>query len=310
MQPELLTQQQVAVAGPTAVGKSELGLRLAERLGGAILCADSRQIYRDLDLGTAKPSVADQQRVPHRLFDIADPRDTFTVSQYDQAAEQALAATHAAGQLPIVVGGTGLYFRTLLYDYTIPEVAPQPELRAELEARPVADLHRELVEVDPVAAARIHPRDQRRLVRALEVFLMTDIPISAHQQRALELQPNWIYVAVTAPKELLWKRIAQRIAVMVKDGLPEELEALRARYGRDLPLLQTLNYAEIGRYLDGEWDLATAQEQMLIHTRQYAKRQLTWFKRDPGLKWFEISCPEDVQSAVDWVTEAVQRRQA
>lgn len=304
-----MTPPLIALAGPTAVGKSELGLLLAERLGGEILCADSRQIYKDLDIGTAKPEPEDYARAPHRLFDIADPRETYTVAQYRQAAEAAIAEVRAKGKLPILVGGTGLYFRTLLYDYSIPEVPPQPELRARLEAEDAADpgcLHRRLSVSDPVAAARLHANDLRRIVRALEVEAVTGEPISHWQSRSQGLRQGVLYYALTAPKLLLHRRIAQRIERMFGQGLAAELEGLRARYGADLPLLQTLNYAETGDYLDGKITLPQAKEAMLIHTRQYARRQLTWFRRDAEIEWCELQEARELAPLADRIAARLQ----
>lgn len=299
----------IALAGPTASGKSALALELAAELSGEILCADSRQIYRGLDIGSAKPSVAERQRVPHHLFDIADPRDTYTVAQYQRAAEDCLESLQQSGKIPLLVGGTGLYFRTLLYDYGIPAVPPQPELRAQLEAEEATDpgcLHRRLQAWDPAAAHKIHAQDLRRIVRALEVQTLTGKPIS-QQQRAGQLRAGTYYLALSLPQEWLYERIQTRIEAMIAEGLIEEVQTLQREYGADLPLLQTLNYAEIAAYLAGQWDLATAKEQMFIHTRQYAKRQRTWFRRDRELQWFVLERAADLPRVQKQVREAVLR---
>lgn len=282
----------IALAGPTAVGKSRLGLLLAEALGGEIICADSRQIYAELDIGTAKPTQAEQARVPHHLFGVADPRETYTVAQFCQAAETAVAGIQARGRVPILVGGTGLYFRTLLYDYSIPEVAPQPDLRQRLHAEEAAApgcLHRRLQQSDPLAAERLHAHDIRRLVRALEVETITGRPISYWQSRSPGLNRPCLYLALTSPQPLLWRRIQLRIEAMFAEGLLTEVASLRERYGRELPLLQTLNYVEAGDYLDGCRSLDATREAMFIHTRQYAKRQLTWFRRDAEIQWHTLT---------------------
>lgn len=289
----------IALAGPTAVGKSSLGLMLAEQLGGEIICADSRQIYAELDIGTAKPTVTEQARAPHHLFGIADPRETYTVAQFCAAAETAIGDIHARGRVPILVGGTGLYFRTLLYDYTIPEVAPQPELRDRLNAEEAAEpgcLHRRLQQSDPSAAARLHANDTRRIVRALEVEAVTGRPISHWQSRSQGLNRPCLYLALTSPQPVLWPRIQARIDAMFTEGLLAELEGLRQRYGKDLPLLQTLNYAETGDYLDGVCSLDEAKQAMFVHTRQYAKRQLTWFRRDAEIRWHSLGAAEDLDA--------------
>lgn len=285
--------QLIVVAGPTAVGKSALAFEIARQNQGELLCADSRQIYKDLDIGTAKPSAEEQQAVPHHLFDIADPRETFTLVQYLEAAEAALADIWKRGKLPVIVGGTGLYLKSLLYAYQIPEVAPQTELRQELLAQEsdkgTGYLHQYLSSVDPITAARLHPHDLRRIVRALEVLEVTGQPISAQQGREPELRYACLYLGLNMPRPQLETRIMQRIAEMIQIGLIDEVKALRERYGSELPLLQTLNYREVGDYLDGKMDLATTMNAMHIHTRQYAKRQMTWFRKDPGIHWLDLN---------------------
>lgn len=282
----------VVVAGPTAVGKSKLAFELARDNQGELLCADSRQIYKELDIGTAKPSRAEQAAVPHHLFDIADPRATFTLVEYLAAAEIALTDIWRRGKLPVIVGGTGLYLKSLLYAYKIPEVAPQTELRQSLLAAEAEQgeghLHQRLSQMDPVAAARLHPNDLRRVVRALEVIAATGQPISAQQSREAELRYPCLYLGLSMPRPRLEERIVQRIVEMIQTGLIDEVKSLRERYGADLPLLQTLNYREIGDYLDGKMDLPAAMQAMHIHTRQYAKRQMTWFRKDAGIHWLEL----------------------
>ncbi|HEY9838955.1 MAG TPA: tRNA (adenosine(37)-N6)-dimethylallyltransferase MiaA [Candidatus Obscuribacterales bacterium] len=302
----------VALAGPTAAGKSALGLLLAQTLDAEIICADSRQIYKHLDIGTAKPTPEERHAVPHQLFDIADPCETFTVAQYCEAASACIAEVSARGRVPILVGGTGLYFRTLLYDYSIPEVPPQAELRRELEAEDRSDpgcLYRRLQAKDPPSALKLHPNDLRRIVRALEVEAITGRPISAWQSRSQQLRRPCRYLALTSPQDVLWRRIRQRIDAMFAAGLLAELEGLRARYGRDLPLLQTLNYAESGQHLDGILSLEAAKEAMFIHTRQYAKRQLTWFRRDTEIEWHSVSEAQDISRLAEQLARELGARQ-
>ncbi len=295
----------IAIAGSTASGKTQLALELAAQLDGEILCADSRQIYRELDIGTAKPSQAEQAQVPHHLFDIAEPLENFTLSQYCQAAENCFAQIEAKDRLPFLVGGTGLYFRSLLYDYTLPQVKPQADLRTELETWDNQRLAMELQRVDPISAERLHLNDRRRKIRALEVYQVTGQPISQWQTRSQTINRRCLYLGLRVPKERLYQRIQQRIQIMIDQGLIEEVEQLRQKYGKDLPLLQTLNYAEINAYLDQHWDLESAKEKMFIHTRQYARRQITWFKRDQEIKWFELNSSADLKQAAEWVKSAL-----
>lgn len=295
----------IAIAGPTASGKTQFSLRLARALDGEIICADSRQIYQDMDIGTAKPSAQELGQATHHLFDYVDPRETYSVANYRKAALAKIAAIQERGKQPLLVGGTGLYFRTLLYDYNLPEVPAQPDLRETLEQLPLDTLKAELIAVDPVAGERIHLNDRFRLVRALEVFKVTGRPISSFQTRSSGLSMPCLYVGLRLPKAYLYERIQQRIEQMFKSGLIEEVKALQQKYGPELPLLKTLNYAEVTHYLNGVYDLDTAKEKMFIHTRQYARRQRTWFQRDQEIHWFDIESPQNIQSAVRWVTEQI-----
>ena len=288
----------IVLAGSTASGKSSLAVDLAVALNGEIICADSRQIYRELDIGTAKPSLTDLQKVPHHLFGIVDPQETFTLTQYRHAAEACIKTLEAEGKTPILVGGTGLYLRTLLYDYSIPAVSPLPEFRERLEREETAEpgsAHRRLQTVDILAAEKLHPHDSRRIIRALEVFETTGESILNYQQRSQQVRNNCYYYALNVSRDLLYKRIQRRIDNMIEAGLIDEVKALCERYGADLPLLKTLNYAEILAYLTHTIDLKQAKEQMFIHTRQYAKRQRTWFRRDADIRWFDIHKPEDLR---------------
>lgn len=298
----------IVIAGPTASGKSQLALAMSQTFNGALICADSRQIYQDFEIGTAAPSAAERALAPHHLFNVIDPRHTYTVAEYQTAVQTLLPQIWDAGLVPILVGGTGLYLRSLLYAYQIPEVAPQESLRQSLETQEQAEpghLHRQLQQVDPESAARLHPRDIRRIIRALEVYQVTGQPISAMQQRSAELRyPNCIYLGLRIERGLLEQRIRTRITAMINEGFVSEVERLRATYGADLPLLQTLNYVEIANYLEGKSTLSEAQELMAIHTRQYAKRQMTWFRQDPSLHWLDWQAQaSDVDSALQWVQQ-------
>lgn len=274
----------IVVAGPTASGKTALAMAVAEALDGVILSADSRQLYRGFDIGTAKPAAGELLAFPHRLIDVADPTETFTAARFRQLARAEIAAIHEAGRMPILAGGTGLYIRAVLGGYAIPEVAPDPALRARLEA--LADPHARLAEVDPVAAARLHPNDRVRIVRALEVFEITGQPISALQTRE-ESPYRLAFLALDWPREALYARINARTLQMFEAGLASEVEALAAQYGPDLPLLQTLGYAETLRWLQGELTQEEAVALIQQNTRRYAKRQVAWFRREPDAVWLE-----------------------
>jgi tRNA dimethylallyltransferase len=274
----------IVICGATATGKSSLAMNLTRRLSSVILSADSRQVYREFNIGTAKPTLAEQKLVPHYLIDICDPKDTMTVADYQ---EQAQALINSLGVSPLLlVGGTGLYIRSIVQGMKIPRVAPNYELRSQLESLGQTTLYGILQQVDPTAAQKIHPNDPVRTLRALEVFYITGIPISAQQG---ENPPNYpiLQIGLDCEVEKLDKRIHQRTEQMITDGLVAEVEYLCQKYGADLPLLNTLGYQEIKQYLRGEISLEAAKELTVLHTRQFAKRQRTWFRAYPQIEWFD-----------------------
>ncbi|WP_066424561.1 tRNA (adenosine(37)-N6)-dimethylallyltransferase MiaA [Anabaena sp. 4-3] len=274
----------IVICGATATGKSGLAVNLAMRLGSVILSADSRQVYREFNIGTAKPTLAEQKLVPHYLIDICEPTDTMTVADYQEQA-QALINSVAVSPL-LLVGGTGLYIRSIVQGMKIPRVAPDYELRSQLETLGQTTLYGILQQVDSTAAQKIHPNDPVRTLRALEVFYVTGIPISAQQG---ENPPNYpiLQIGLDSQVEKLDKRIHKRTEQMITDGLVNEVEYLCKKYGTDLPLLNTLGYQEIKQYLNGDISLETAKELTVLHTRQFAKRQRTWFRAYPQIEWFD-----------------------
>ncbi|HEY65688.1 MAG TPA: tRNA (adenosine(37)-N6)-dimethylallyltransferase MiaA [Caldilineae bacterium] len=284
----------IAIVGPTAVGKTALSLDLAEAIDGEIVSADSRQIYRYMDIGTAKPTPAERARVPHHLLDVVDPDQTLTLAQYQRMAYAAIEEIHRRGRVPLLVGGTGLYVRAVLEGLRIPEVPPQPELRAQLQAEAAEKgaqaLHDRLAALDPVAAARIDPRNVRRVIRALEVCLVTGRPISELQQAS---PPPYriLRVGLTRPRAELYARIDARVDAMIEAGLVGEVRSLLARgYGPDLPAMSGLGYRQICRYLAGEVTLEEAVREIKRKTRRFVHQQQTWFRPDdPRIRWFDLS---------------------
>lgn len=274
------------IAGPTAVGKSDLALRLARALGGEIVSADSAQIYRGLDIGTAKPTAAERAAVAHHLIDVRDPRASFTVAEYQALARQAIAGIEARGRLPLLVGGTGLYIRAVLRPFDFAGAPPDPELRVELGRQEPHALYARLRALDPVAAARIDPRNVRRTIRALEVCLTTGRPFSAGWQPEPALPAGVTFVALTRPREELYRRIADRVRDQLRGGLLAEVAGLLAAgVPREAQSLQALGYKEAAAHLAGEIDRAALIELLIRRTRQYAKRQLTWLRREPVQQW-------------------------
>lgn len=311
----------IVICGPTATGKSGLAIALAQRLPGIILSADSRQVYRDFNIGTAKPTWAEQQQIPHYLIDICNPTETLTLADYQQQAqaliEQVLfssasidainrtqidAINHTqidtinrVSTIPLLVGGTGLYIKSIVRGLLIPRVAPQPELRSQLQAMGQPQCYAILRQIDPVAAAKIHPNDQVRTLRALEVFYVTGKPISEQQG---ERPPSYPILQIgldCADPDALARRIEKRTAHMIAEGFVEEVEFLCQKYGADLPLLNTLGYQEMKRYLSGEISLPEAEALTVLHTRQFAKQQRTWFRADPTIEWFDADAPDLVE---------------
>ncbi|MBG1257720.1 tRNA (adenosine(37)-N6)-dimethylallyltransferase MiaA [Nostoc commune] len=276
----------IVICGATATGKSGLALALAMRLGSVILSADSRQVYREFDIGTAKPTLAQQKLVPHYLIDICDPTDMMTVADY-QEQTQALIASFGVTPL-FLVGGTGLYIRSIVQGMKIPRVAPQIELRSQLESIGQSQLYVMLQQVDPVAVQKIHPNDSVRTLRALEVYYVTGHPISEQQGENPPIYPI-LQIGLDCDVDKLGARIQQRTEQMLADSLVEEVEYLCQKYGADLSLLNTLGYQEIKQYLAGDISLDEAKELIILHTRQFAKRQRTWFRAYPQIEWFDAN---------------------
>lgn len=281
----------VCLVGPTASGKSALALELAARVGGEIVSADSRQVYRHLDIGTAKATAAERAAVPHHCLDLIEPEEVFDVARFRAAAAAAVEDVTRRGRVPLVVGGTGLYVRALVGGLC-PAPARVPALRAALAAAAAAEgtaaLHRRLAVADPAAAARIDPRDGVRIVRALEVGLATGVPLSTWQARHgfAERPYEVLMLGLARPVAELDARIAARVSAMVAAGLLEEVRALRARgLGEEAPGLAAVGYREMLACLSGRLDLGAAVAATVLATRRFAKRQRTWFRREPGLRW-------------------------
>jgi len=283
----------VALLGPTAVGKTALSLDLAERLGAEIVSADSRLIYRGMDIGTAKPSAAEQARVPHHLLDLALPDMVLTLAEYQRRAYATIDAIHARGRLPLLVGGTALYARAVVEGLRIPEVAPDPTLRAELEQvlaeQGREELFRRLAAVDPATAAVIDARNPRRVLRALEIALLTGQSKVALE--GAEPPPYAVFmVGLTRPRDDLYARIDRRVLEMVDAGLVAETQRLLAAgYAPSLPAMTSLGYREMTAYLAGEMSLAEAIARIQVETHRFVRHQMTWYRKLPGMVWFDLS---------------------
>jgi len=281
----------IVIVGPTAVGKTEISIQLAERLDGEIVSADSRLFYRGMDIGTAKPTPEQRARVPHHLIDVADPDQTWNLAIFQRAATEAIADIRARGKLPLLVGGTGQYVHAVTHAWAPPAAAPHPRLRAELESMAKSRgrdwLHERLAALDPAAAESIDPRNLRRTVRALEVVLTTGRKFS--EQRGQANSPyRLLTIGLTRPRSELYARIDARIDAMFAAGLLDEVRGLLAKgYSPDLPAMSSIGYRECAAVLEGCMTLEQARVQMRRLTRVFVRRQANWFKADDSrIKWF------------------------
>lgn len=279
----------IVICGATATGKSSLAFALAQRMNTIIISADSRQVYREFDIGTAKPTIKERKLIPHYLIDTCHPTDTLTLADYQDQAQQFI--NSPSTNPPLLVGGTGLYIKSITKGLKIPRVSPQPQLRSQLESYSQAERYNFLRQIDILASEKIHPNDEIRTVRALEVYYVTGKPISEQQG---ENPPNYpIYqIGLDCSTEEIKQRITYRTREMIEQGLVSEVETLMNKYGGELPLLNTLGYAEIKQYLAGDISLTEAEELINLHTRQFAKRQKTWFRAYPEINWFRANSPD------------------
>lgn len=283
----------IAVAGPTASGKSDLGMALARRLGGEIICMDSMQIYRRMDIGTAKPTAAERAAVPHHMLDIIDPEQPYAVADYAQAAGQVIAGVAARGRIPVLVGGTGLYLKALMDGLPLGGAGGDERLRAELNAIAgspggLEQLHARLAQVDPETAARLHPNDRRRVIRALEVYEQTGVPLSRQNRRTQGSGLQVLPLVLDWPREELYRRLETRVHRMMAQGLPQEVRALmESGVSPTAQSMQGIGYKEMVPAVMGECSLEDAAWKIIVHTRHYAKRQGTWLRGEPRCLWLD-----------------------
>ncbi len=284
----------VIIAGPTAVGKSEAAVALAKKVNGAVISADSMQVYRGMDIGTAKITKAEMQGIPHYLIDVLEPEEEFHVVRFQGLAKKALEEIYEMNRLPILAGGTGFYIQALLYDIDFTEEDPDKAYREELlriaEKEGTDALYQMLLERDPEAAEAIHPNNQKRIIRALEFQHLSGMPISLHNQteRQKEAAYRAAFFCLTRNRKELYERINARVDEMLKKGLLEEVRALKSRgLRREMVSMQGLGYQEILRYLEGEITLEEAITLIKTGSRHFAKRQLTWMKRERDVIWLD-----------------------
>jgi len=295
----------IVIVGPTAVGKTEISIQLAERLDGEIVSADSRLFYRGMDIGTAKPTPEERRGVAHHLIDVADPCTTWSLAAFQQAAAEAIASVHKRGHLPFLVGGTGQYIHAVVHGWTPPVTSPDARLRAELESRAELEgyqvLYEELQKLDPAAAERIDPRNVRRTVRALEVIHLTGRKFSEQRGQA-EGPYRLLAIGLTRPRPELYARVDARIEAMFAAGLLDEVKRLLdSGCSADLPSMSAIGYRECVNILAGRIDLEEAKVSMRRLTRIFIRRQANWFKLDdPSIHWFEAGKaePDEMEQSI------------
>ena len=289
-----MKERAIVIVGPTGVGKSDLGVLVAEGVHGEIVSADSMQVYRHMDIGTGKIRPEETRGVPHHLMSVINPDQNFTVAEYVQRADIAMKQIAARGRIPVVVGGTGLYVKALVEDFLFPDKGADWEFRDRMRDLAIAEgngaLHERLQRIDRIAAERLHPNDIRRVIRALEVFENTGVPMSQQisSHGPSERRYDTTTVGLTCHRDELYRRIDLRVDGMIELGLVDEVKALMAAgYCEALTSMQALGYKEIVGYLKGQYDLSTAIDILKRDTRRYAKRQLSWFTKDKDAQWFD-----------------------
>jgi tRNA dimethylallyltransferase len=291
----------VAVVGPTAAGKTELSLDLAERLGGEIVNTDAMAVYRGMDIGTAKPAPAERRGIPHHLIDVLDVTEPLTVAEFQAWARRTVAEVRERGALPVLVGGSALYTRAVLDRFDFPGTDPVRRARLEAELARVGPpaLHDRLRDVDPVAAERILPDNGRRIVRALEVIEITGRPFSADLPVLEYVDPATVQIGIAIDRPTLDARIERRVAAMFDDGLIVEVERLlEAGLDEGRTAREAIGYRQVGAYLRGELSLAQAREQTVVATRRFARRQDAWFRKDPRITWVRWDDPGRLDAAL------------
>lgn len=274
----------IAIVGPTASGKTAMSIELAKKINGEIVSADSRLVYKGFDIASAKPTLEEREGIPHYLIDIVEPEFDYSVGNYHDDARKAIYEIISKGKTPIVVGGTGLYFRILLENYNLPRVEANYELRTELDKKEKEELLEELKQLDKITYERLFDSNKRRIVRALEVIKLLNKPISEMEiEKEPEFDVEWEMPKMES-REWLYNRINKRVDIMVEQGLIDETKFLLKKHGRIKNFICTIGYQEILTYLDGEATLDEALDKLKQHSRNYAKRQLTWFRKNPELE--------------------------
>lgn len=285
----------IAIVGPTASGKTSVSIKAAKALNTEIISADSRQIYKDFNIAVAKPSEAEMQNVPHHMIGIVTPDEDYTVANFADEAGEIIQRLHRENKIPIVVGGTGLYFRILLENFDMPRVEPNKELRFELSKLSAEELYKILQELDPVISEKIHPNNTVKIIRAIEVCKMLNMPMSEAQKIKETPEYEVLWFGLNAKnRDFLYDRINKRVDIMLEKGLEQEARVMFEKYGNLQLLFDTIGYKEFFGYSNGQISYDEMKDSIKQNTRRYAKRQLTWFRKNKEITWFDIeTMPDD-----------------
>ena len=274
----------IAVVGATASGKTSYAIELAKKINGEIISADSRLVYKGMDIGTAKPTIDEMQEIPHYMIDVVEPEYNYSVGLYVKEAKKHITDIISRGKVPIVVGGTGLYFRVLLENYDLPDVKPDYELRKELSSYSYEELLEMLTKLDEKAANSVEKNDKKKLIRYIEIIKLAGKPLDL-VRGVKEKEFNVEWVGLNFPREILYDRINKRVDLMIEQGLIDETKKLLQKHGRISNITDRIGYREVLSYLDGELSLDEAKDKLKQNTRNYAKRQLTWFRKNEQINW-------------------------
>ncbi|OHX30209.1 tRNA (adenosine(37)-N6)-dimethylallyltransferase MiaA [Bacillus mycoides] len=308
---EVQREKVAVIIGPTAVGKTKLSIDLAKALNGEIISGDSMQIYRTMDIGTAKVTTDEMDGIPHYMIDIKDPEDAFSVAEFQERVRKCIREITERGKLPIIVGGTGLYIQSVLFDYQFTDEAGDATYREQMEKlaleRGVEYIHKKLQEVDPESAERIHANNVRRVIRALEIFHTTGEKMSNQlEKQENELLYDVSLIGLTMDREMLYDRINLRVNLMIEQGLLEEVKGLHERGVRDCQSIQAIGYKEIYDYFENRVSLEEAVSQLKTNSRRYAKRQLTWFRNKMDVAWFDVTDGEKTSEILRYIEGKLQ----
>ncbi|HJV32014.1 MAG TPA: tRNA (adenosine(37)-N6)-dimethylallyltransferase MiaA [Bacillales bacterium] len=304
-------QKLLVIIGPTAVGKTKLSIELAHQFNGEIISGDSMQIYKGMDIGTAKIKEEEMDGIPHHLIDIKEPNESFSVAEFQELVRAKITEISNRGKLPMIVGGTGLYIQSVIYDYQFSDTPGDEELRRQLEerAKEIGNeaLHQELSKLDPESARHIHPNNVRRVIRAIEVFHTSGKSLTEIQK---EQQPDLLYdtalVGLTMEREMLYNRINARVGLMIEEGLLKEVGQLYQSGLRNCQSIQAIGYKEIYDYFDDLVSLEDAIENLKQNSRRYAKRQLTWFRNKMDVKWFDMTDMSDFPKKIIGISRFIE----